>query len=114
MVDADIHQAYAACVRDARRHYENFPVASWFVPRHARPHVAAVYAFARAADDFADEGERTADERRQLRELIEADESVTSKLSADQIAACFDIDQLLRNVATIIDRLQGEAAHVAG
>jgi adenylosuccinate lyase len=57
---------------------------------------------------------RAADERRQLRELIEADESVTAKLSADQIAACFDIDQLLRNVATIIDRLQGEAAHVAG
>ena len=55
-----------------------------------------------------------ADERRQLRELIEADESVTSKLRADQIAACFDIDQLLRNVETIIDRLKGEAANVVG
>ncbi|MEP7378700.1 MAG: adenylosuccinate lyase [Chloroflexota bacterium] len=57
---------------------------------------------------------KAADERRQLRELIEADESVTSRLSADQIAACFDIDQLLRNVELIIDRLKGEAAHVAG
>jgi adenylosuccinate lyase len=57
---------------------------------------------------------RAADERRQLRELIEADESVTSILSADQIGACFDIDHLLRNVETIIDRLKVEAAHVAG
>ena len=57
---------------------------------------------------------RAADERRQLRELIEADQSVTSRLSADQIGACFDIDHLLRNVETIIARLEGEAAHVAG
>jgi len=43
----------------ARRHYENFPVASRLLPARARPHVAAVYAFARIADDFADEGDRT-------------------------------------------------------
>src|SRR4051812_15507233 len=40
----------------AREHYENFPVASLLLPAPMRPHVAAVYAFARAADDFADEG----------------------------------------------------------
>ncbi|MBX2990592.1 MAG: squalene synthase HpnC [Bacteroidetes bacterium] len=40
----------------ARTHYENFPVASFFLPKHLRPYVAAVYAFARTADDFADEG----------------------------------------------------------
>jgi adenylosuccinate lyase len=56
---------------------------------------------------------RAADERRQLRELIEADESVTGRLSTSQIAACFDIDHLLRNVETIVARLEGEAAHVA-
>jgi squalene synthase HpnC len=38
-----------------RAHYENFPVASWLVPAPLRPHVCAVYAFARRADDFADE-----------------------------------------------------------
>ena len=38
-------------------HYENFPVASWLLPREVRPAVRAVYAFARAADDFADEPE---------------------------------------------------------
>jgi squalene synthase HpnC len=66
VVDDAVADAYAACVRDARRHYENFPVASWLVPREARPHVAAVYAFARAADDFADEGERAPGERHRL------------------------------------------------
>jgi len=43
------------CLSLARRHYENFPVASLFIPTGLRPHVAAVYAFARSADDIADE-----------------------------------------------------------
>jgi hydroxysqualene synthase len=62
----DLDAAYAACVRDARGHYENFPVASLLVPRDMRRDVAAVYAFARAADDFADEGNRSIDERHAL------------------------------------------------
>jgi squalene synthase HpnC len=47
----------------AREHYENFPVASRLLPRSMRPHVAAVYAFARYADDFADEGTDSVDVR---------------------------------------------------
>jgi squalene synthase HpnC len=62
----DLATAYASCARDARAHYENFPVASRLVPRRMRHHVAAVYAFARAADDFADEGTRSVEERRRL------------------------------------------------
>lgn len=50
--------AYAACERLARSHYENFPVASHLLPAAMRPHVAAIYAFARLADDMADEGIR--------------------------------------------------------
>jgi squalene synthase HpnC len=38
-------------------HYENFPVASRLVPHALRPAVVAIYAFARSADDFADEGD---------------------------------------------------------
>lgn len=38
-------------------HYENFPVASFVLPRHLRPAVTAIYRFARTADDIADEGE---------------------------------------------------------
>ena len=37
-------------------HYENFPVASWLCPPRLRPAVAAIYWFARTADDLADEG----------------------------------------------------------
>ena len=44
-------------------HYENFPVASVLLPRPLREPVAAIYAFARSADDFADEGNRTVAER---------------------------------------------------
>lgn len=55
--------AYAACARAARRHDENFPVASRLVPRHLRPQVAAIYAFARGADDLADEGQAPPAER---------------------------------------------------
>jgi squalene synthase HpnC len=55
--------AYAACDRLARSHYENFPVASRLLPARMRPHVAALYAFARIADDLADEGTSPAAER---------------------------------------------------
>lgn len=58
-----VADAYARCLEIAEAHYENFPVASRLLPARMRPHVAAVYAFARAADDFADEGEAPADQR---------------------------------------------------
>lgn len=64
--DAALDAAYAHCLELASSHYENFPVASWLVPAAIRPHVAAVYAFARTADDFADEGGRTPPERLRL------------------------------------------------
>jgi squalene synthase HpnC len=44
-------------------HYENFPVASWLCPPRLRPPIAAIYHFARTADDMADEGETSADQR---------------------------------------------------
>ena len=44
-------------------HYENFPVASVLLPRRLRKPVAAIYHFARAADDIADEGESSNEER---------------------------------------------------
>ena len=44
-------------------HYENFPVASFLCPPRLRPAVAAIYWFARTADDIADEGEASPAER---------------------------------------------------
>lgn len=46
-------------------HYENFPVASWLCPPHLRAPIAAIYAFARTADDLADEGTASPAERLQ-------------------------------------------------
>ncbi|MCC6208950.1 MAG: squalene synthase HpnC [Gammaproteobacteria bacterium] len=60
---AQVREAYQHCLGLAFRHYENFPVASIAVPAHLRGPVAAVYAFARSADDFADEGDRTPEAR---------------------------------------------------
>ncbi len=53
--ETELRAAYAECRRLARRHYENFPTASFLVPRDRRDALAAIYAFARYADDIADE-----------------------------------------------------------
>ncbi len=50
-----LQEAQRFCARLTRRHYENFPVASLLLPAALRPAVQAIYAFARIADDFADE-----------------------------------------------------------
>src|SRR5580692_8264123 len=52
---SELSSAYDQCQKLAFSHYENFPVASLLLPKKSRPHVAALYAFARTADDFADE-----------------------------------------------------------
>ncbi len=72
----DVDGAYRFCGDLAARHYENFPVASRLMPARLRRHVAALYAFARIADDFSDEPEyagvrreRLLDWRRQLDEV---------------------------------------------
>lgn len=51
-----VPEAFAYCEGMARAHYENFPVGSLLVPKARRKHVYSIYAFARTADDFADEG----------------------------------------------------------
>lgn len=50
----------------ASKHYENFPVASCFLPQHLREPIALIYSFARQADDFADEGDLTIEQRLSL------------------------------------------------
>jgi len=62
----ELREAYARCEALAASHYENFPVASLLLKKALRPHVATLYAFARTADDFADE---PAYEGRRSREL---------------------------------------------
>jgi len=56
-------EAYQHCLKIAQEHYENFPTASKLLKKSLRPAVAAIYAFARAADDMADEGDAPAAKR---------------------------------------------------
>ena len=56
-------QGYRWCREFSRSHYENFPVASLLLPRQLRDPIAAIYAFARTADDVADEGNATTSKR---------------------------------------------------
>lgn len=63
MKNPELARAYRHCRRLARAHYENFPVASRLLPRRLRDPVAAIYAFARHADDLADEGTAAPDDR---------------------------------------------------
>jgi len=48
-------EAQAYCQRLAGSHYENFSVASWFLPKALRPHFHAIYAYCRISDDLGDE-----------------------------------------------------------
>ena len=96
--------AYAHCEALAKSHYENFPVASRLMPASLRPHVAAVYAFARTADDFADEpGYQDSERLRLLREWREKLHPA-SRLSAPAGQAGEGDDAIFMALHDTIDR----------
>ena len=84
---ASLKAAYAHCQALARDHYENFPVASLILPKRHRPSIAAVYAFARIADDMADEGSDTPEER--LRKLDGWEEQLTRSAQGSAVHPVF-------------------------
>ena len=102
----DVAAAYDTCLQLARTHYENFPVASWLMPPAARKHIAAIYAFARIADDFADEGYRPPADRVMFledwqRRLDEAAiGQVELKGDTDHIAVFLALGETLRGLET--------------
>ena len=104
---SDLEAAYSSCRQLARCHYENFPVASLLVPRDKRDALAAIYAFARSADDFADEPgvdgrlEALAGWRRRLYACVEGEVDHPTFLAlGDTIRKCrlsvSNLDNLLR------------------
>lgn len=80
-------------------HYENFPVASLLLPRHLREPVEAIYAFARGADDVADEGAADADTRlAQLARYHAGIDAIEFKLPPDDDELRPMFERLERNV----------------
>jgi len=80
----NVARAYQHCLDIARNHYENFPTASKLLRADLRPAVAAIYAFARHADDLADEGDAAPETRikqidawETLLERCEGDKTIT-------------------------------------
>ncbi len=82
-VTQNIDSAYKACANIVQQHYENFPVASVFLPKKLRRPISAIYSFARTADDLADEGELKAPER--LVALEQYTQSFNDMLSGTEI-----------------------------
>jgi squalene synthase HpnC len=66
-------------------HYENFPVASWLCPAHLRAPIAAIYHFARTADDIADEGAATTEQRLAELETYRADLTATCQAATQDM-----------------------------
>lgn len=64
----DLIQAQSYCRKVTYGHYENFPVGSILVPKPLRQHVCNIYAFARTADDFADEAKFVGERAERLAE----------------------------------------------
>lgn len=76
-------------------HYENFPVASWLCPPHLREPITAIYAFARTADDMADEGNATPKQR-----LLDL------SVYREELDGCFDGRPPARRWSRVFRRLQ--------
>ena len=73
-IPPSVEHSFRYCEELTFGHYENFPVASFFIPKDKRKHIAAIYAFARTADDFADEPGM--DQQERMRSLIEWEEEL--------------------------------------
>ena len=76
-----LDDAYEDCLSLARSHYENFPVASILVPKELQRPIAAIYTFARRADDIADESDRPAQQK--VAELIGMEMELKSVLEGN-------------------------------
>ena len=63
ITDLELTNLYNKAIEFTNSHYENFPVLSFFIPKDLRKYIAVVYQFARSADDIADEGLNSNEEK---------------------------------------------------
>ena len=79
----DIESAYSEALEFTKNHYENFPVVSFLIPKEIRKNVAIIYWFARTADDIADEGTCTPEER--VKKLNEFEDRFTELINGNYV-----------------------------
>jgi squalene synthase HpnC len=91
-------EALAYCKRLAESHYENFSVATWFLPERLRPHFYSVYAYCRISDDLGDE---VGDPKESLRLLDEWE----GELNATYLSL---VERPPINVRADVEKLQAE------
>lgn len=77
----DIESAYTEALEFTKNHYENFPVISFLIPAKIRKDIAIIYWFARTADDIADEGICTPEDR--LKKLNEFEDRFTEVINGN-------------------------------
>ena len=97
-VAPSLAEAQAYCRRLAESHYENFSVATWFLPERMRPHFYSVYAYCRISDDLGDE---VGDPRESLRLLDEWE----GELNATYLSL---VERPPINVLTDVEKLRAE------
>lgn len=98
MIQTSLSDAFSYCERLARSHYENFPIG-WFIPKTARKYVYAVYAFARTADDFADESPVEGRTHQERLERLDAYEGLLNRALEGQAE-----DPVLMAVAETVEK----------
>ncbi|MFZ3087694.1 MAG: squalene synthase HpnC [Methylotenera sp.] len=83
-------------LNQAAGHYENFPVASVFLPKYLREPIALIYSFARQADDFADEGDFTIEYRLTLLDKFRDELNLLQAYIKPQTAFFITLGQMIK------------------
>jgi hydroxysqualene synthase len=93
-------------------HYENFPVASWLCPPHLRAPIAAIYWFARTADDLADEGDATPQQRLDDLAAFRNDLLLAAKVESTPLSISTRWPQIFTPLAAVIRKFSLPVNHL--
>lgn len=88
-MDFELSSGYSEALSFAKSHYENFPVISFLLPTEFKNHIAIIYWYARTADDIADEGKFSQQERiKKLDEFRHRFESIINGKCINDLEYC--------------------------
>ena len=100
----DFDYAYRFCKEIANSHYENFPVGSLLIPSNKRKYIYSIYAFARHADDIADNEKLKSEEK--LKQLSYFDNELTKIEAKDFNSLIPETQNIFIALSNTIDDLK--------